>query len=135
MKSILVVDDEPMIPALIGAALKADGYDLLAAEDAAQGLDILKQRSVDLLIADAQYDDDQYAAKLGWGHSSCFSVTDLAVQAKVKNLALFHHDPESTDREVDAKVKACCQRVAQHRGQLMVFAAREGVELKFRPPA
>ena len=92
-------------------------------------------RDADLLIADAQYDDDQYAAKLGWGHSSCFSVTDLAVQAKVKNLALFHHDPESTDREIDAKVKACCQRVAQHRGQLMVFAAREGVELKFRPPA
>jgi PleD family two-component response regulator len=25
MKSILVVDDEPMIPALVGAALKADG--------------------------------------------------------------------------------------------------------------
>lgn len=59
MKSILVVDDEPMIPALIGAALKADGYDLLVAEDAARGLDILKQRSVDLLIADAESPTDE----------------------------------------------------------------------------
>ena len=86
----------------------------------------------DLLITDAQYDDEQYAAKRGWGHSSCFSVTDLAVRAKVKSLALFHHDPESTDRDVDAKVKACNQRAAAHRSQLVLFAAREGVELKFR---
>ena len=59
MKSILVVDDEPMIPALVGAALKADGYELLSAEDAAKGLNILKQRSVDLLIADAESPDDE----------------------------------------------------------------------------
>lgn len=59
MKSILVVDDEPMIPALIGAALKAEGYELLVAEDAAQGLALLQQRSVDLLIADAESPDDE----------------------------------------------------------------------------
>ena len=59
MKSILVVDDEPMIPALVGAALKADGYELLSAEDAASGLDILKHRSIDLLIADAESPDDE----------------------------------------------------------------------------
>lgn len=59
MKSILVVDDEPMIPPLVGAALKADGYELLAAEDAASGLALLQQRSVDLLIADAESPDDE----------------------------------------------------------------------------
>ena len=59
MKSILVVDDEPMIPALVGAALKADGYELLSAEDATTGLDILKQRSIDLLLADAESPDDE----------------------------------------------------------------------------
>ena len=88
-------------------------------------------READLLIMDAQYDDAQYASKRGWGHSSCFSVTDLAVQAKVKALALFHHDPESTDRDVDAKVKSCRQRAAKRGAQMVVFAAREGVELKF----
>ncbi len=89
-------------------------------------------RNADLLIADSQYDDDQYVTKRGWGHSSCYSVTDLAVQANVKNLALFHHDPESTDRDIDAKVKSCNQRVAEHRAPLVLFAAREGVELKFK---
>jgi len=42
----------------------------------------------DLLIVDAQYDEKTYAERIKWGHSSCFSVTDLAIRAKVKNLAL-----------------------------------------------
>jgi len=88
-------------------------------------------RNADLLIADAQYDDEQYAIKKGWGHSSCLSVTDLAIQAGAKNLALFHHDPETTDREIDARIKTCSQRASKHGHKLAIFAAREGVELKF----
>jgi len=86
----------------------------------------------DLLIADAQYDDEQYATKRGWGHSCCFSVTDFAVRAEVKNLALFHHDPESTDWDIDAKVKTCQYRAIGRRSKMKVFAARESVELKFQ---
>jgi phosphoribosyl 1,2-cyclic phosphodiesterase len=88
-------------------------------------------RGADLLITDGQYDDKQYASRKGWGHSSCFSVTDLAIQAEVKNLALFHHDPESTDAQIEDKVHSCCQRAARHEAPLVIFAAREGVELKF----
>src|ERR1700677_486043 len=58
-------------------------------------------RKADLLIMDAQFDDKQYANKKGWGHSSCFSVTDFAIRAEVKTLALFHHDPESTDQVIE----------------------------------
>ena len=88
-------------------------------------------RRADLLIMDAQFDDAQAEARKSQGHASCLSVTDLALQAGVKNLALFHHDPESTDRELDARVKSCRERVRRHGSQLVVFAAREGVELKF----
>ncbi|MGD1086531.1 MAG: MBL fold metallo-hydrolase [Verrucomicrobiota bacterium] len=88
-------------------------------------------RDADLLILDAQYDEKQYAAKKKWGHSSCFSVTDLAIRAKAKNLALFHHDPECVDLEVDQKVETCRQRAARLGSDLKVFPAREGVELKF----
>ena len=90
-------------------------------------------RGADLLIADAQYDDSQYASKKGWGHSSCSSVTDLGTQAAVKNLALFHHDPESADFDIDAMVKSCRQRAAKRGTAMIIFAAREGVELKFEP--
>lgn len=88
-------------------------------------------QDADLLIIDAQYDDAEYAVRTGWGHSSCFSATDLAVRAGVKELALFHHDPESTDAHVDDLVKQCAARGSRHDPSLVVFGAREGLELKF----
>jgi phosphoribosyl 1,2-cyclic phosphodiesterase len=88
-------------------------------------------READLLIVDAQYDEKAYADRIKWGHSSCFSATDLAIRAKVKNLALFHHDPEDTDRGIDEKVAACRRRAARHGAKLAICAAREGVEMKF----
>jgi phosphoribosyl 1,2-cyclic phosphodiesterase len=88
-------------------------------------------RDADLLIIDAQYDEKGYSNRQKWGHSSCFSVTDLALRAKVRNLALFHHDPEDTDRAIDEKVLACRRRAARLGGHLVICAAREGVEMKF----
>lgn len=88
-------------------------------------------RGADLLIVDGQYDDAQYRAHLGSGHSSCLTATDLAIQADVKNLALFHHDPDDRDSDVEAKVKLCLARAAKLGADLPIFAAREGVALKF----
>jgi ribonuclease BN (tRNA processing enzyme) len=88
-------------------------------------------KDADLLILDAQYDEKEYATKKKWGHSTCFSATDLAIQAGAKNLAIFHHDPDATDRAVDAKVESCRQRAARLGSPLKICAAREGVELKF----
>jgi ribonuclease BN (tRNA processing enzyme) len=88
-------------------------------------------RGANLLILDAQYDDKGYATKMKWGHSSCFCATDLAIQAGAKNLALFHHDPESTDQELDEMVQSCRQRAYCHGAELTIMAAREGVELKY----
>jgi phosphoribosyl 1,2-cyclic phosphodiesterase len=92
---------------------------------------VLAAQEADLVILDAQWDDKDYATRKTWGHSSCFSATDLAIRAKAKNLALFHHDPESTDLAVDQKTEACRQRAARFGSDLKIFAAREGVELKF----
>jgi phosphoribosyl 1,2-cyclic phosphodiesterase len=88
-------------------------------------------READLLVIDAQYDEREYVTRRKWGHSSCFSVTDLAIQAKVKNLALFHHDPESTDRCIDEMVQSCRKRAARHGAALTISGAREGVEFKY----
>jgi phosphoribosyl 1,2-cyclic phosphodiesterase len=92
---------------------------------------VAEAREADLLIADAQYDEQGYSTRKKWGHSCCFSATDLALRAKVKNLALFHHDPEDTDRAIDQKVLACRRRAARLGGRLVICAAREGVEMKF----
>ncbi len=86
-------------------------------------------RGADLLIMDAQYDDAQYATRRGWGHSSCLSAVDLAAKAGVKKLALFHHDPESSDLHIDSLVNQSAARAARRDPNLIVFGAREGLEL------
>ena len=88
-------------------------------------------RDADLLIADAQYTDAEYEEKRGWGHTSCLTVTDLAIQAGVKKLALFHHDPTTTNNSVDERVRLCGERAAQFKSEIFIFGAREGVTLKF----
>jgi len=88
-------------------------------------------QGADLFICDAQFDEEAYSSKKTWGHSSCFSATDLAIRAKVKNLALFHHDPEDTDSFIDQKVLACRRRANRHGARIVICAAREGIEMKF----
>jgi phosphoribosyl 1,2-cyclic phosphodiesterase len=87
-------------------------------------------RGADLLIADAQYTDAEYAQKVGWGHPRATTVVDLAVQASVKQLALTHHDPMHSDRDVDLMVLECQERAEKAGVDLEVFGAREGVTLK-----
>ncbi|MBM75619.1 MAG: MBL fold metallo-hydrolase [Proteobacteria bacterium] len=52
----------------------------------------------DLLIFDAQYAfTESVQLKRDWGHSSSFVGIDLALDAGVKTLALFHHEPTFDD--------------------------------------
>jgi len=55
----------------------------------------------DVLIHDAQYADDEYPMRVGWGHSSLDHVLAFAQIAQVKRLVLFHHDPLHTDTVLD----------------------------------
>ncbi|MBC8108991.1 MAG: MBL fold metallo-hydrolase [Anaerolineae bacterium] len=90
-------------------------------------------RGADLLIADGQYTDDEYAAHVGWGHPSIFTLVDLAAQADVKCLAVTHHDPNRSDEQVDALIEQARLRAKSLGSDLEVYAAREGVELKLTP--
>ncbi len=83
----------------------------------------------DLLIADGQYTDREYPAKRGWGHARANTVVDLAVQAGVKQCAIFHHDPMHSDDHVEQIVAEGRERVASHNSSVQIFAAREGIEL------
>ena len=84
----------------------------------------------DLLIADAQYLEEEYPSRIGWGHPRATTVVDMAIQANVKRLALFHHDPMETDDDVLRKLDICRARALHHRCELDIFAARELIELK-----
>jgi phosphoribosyl 1,2-cyclic phosphodiesterase len=59
----------------------------------------------DILIYDAQYTPAEYEHRRGWGHSTWREGAKLARDARVKQLILFHHDPQRTDRQLDAIVR------------------------------
>lgn len=51
----------------------------------------------DLLVHDAQYTDDEYATKVGWGHSSVTAAIAFADLVGARRLVAFHHDPTHDD--------------------------------------
>jgi phosphoribosyl 1,2-cyclic phosphodiesterase len=83
-------------------------------------------RDADLLLHDAQYTDEEYERTKGWGHSTYNQVTSLAVEAGVKRLGLFHHDPDRIDDDLDAYVAGCQARVCEANAGIECFAAAEG---------
>lgn len=79
---------------------------------------------VDVLIHDAQYTVDEYAARVGWGHSSVEHAWAFAVQARVGRLVTFHHDPSHSDADLDAVVADL-----QARDGPEVVGGTEGLEI------
>ena len=68
----------------------------------------------DVLCHDAQYLDSEIGERRGWGHSSIAEACDLAVDAAVGHLVLFHHDPDRVDVELDAIQDDARRRLAPH---------------------
>jgi phosphoribosyl 1,2-cyclic phosphodiesterase len=91
-------------------------------------------RDADVLILDSQYDSAEYKKHIGWGHGCVDDSVTLAVQAGVKRLYLFHHDPDHDDRKIDGLVRHARQLIAGRRAKLKVDAARElqTIRLPFR---
>lgn len=57
-------------------------------------------KGADLLVYDAQYTEEEYQQKIGWGHSTPNKAAEMAKAAKVKRLILTHHDPSHDDKKV-----------------------------------
>lgn len=55
----------------------------------------------DLVIYDCTYRDDEFAEKVGWGHSTWQEGVRLCRAAGAKQLAIFHHDPDHEDPEME----------------------------------
>jgi phosphoribosyl 1,2-cyclic phosphodiesterase len=83
----------------------------------------------DLLIADAQYTEGEYRNKVGWGHSSIPVLLDTAFQAGVKQLAVFHHDPQHSDKFLDDLWEENRLRYRSGDRKMNLFWAREGMTL------
>lgn len=84
-------------------------------------------RGADLLIHDAQYLEKEYFSpskpRKGWGHSTVERAVELAKNAGVKRLVLFHHEPTHDDRTIK-KIELNARRLFES-----TIAAREGMEI------
>jgi phosphoribosyl 1,2-cyclic phosphodiesterase len=85
-------------------------------------------KGASLLLHDAQYTDEEYGSKKGWGHTKLSSAIELGIQAEVERFGLFHHDPERTDDHMDALVALSQERITQANGKVECFGVKEGME-------
>ena len=86
-------------------------------------------RGADVLITDTTYRDQEYPAKVDWGHSCVSQVADLAARAEVKRLHLFHHDPDQTDDAIDIKPDETRAALAKLGSNVICEAPAEGTDL------
>lgn len=83
----------------------------------------------DIFVNDAQFTPSQLATmKKGWGHSSWKEGVNIAREVGAKTLVLFHHDPDSADRMVDAILLDAREEFDS------VFAASEGMVITLGAP-
>jgi phosphoribosyl 1,2-cyclic phosphodiesterase len=87
-------------------------------------------RGVDVLIMDSQYDAQEYERHIGWGHGCVDKVVSLALKAKVKQLFLFHHDPNHDDDKINEMVAHARKLAGSTSSTLQIDAAREGLRVE-----
>lgn len=91
-------------------------------------------RGANLIVIDTQYTDEVYPTRIGWGHNSIATVVDLCCQVNPDMVAMFHHDPQSSDDTVSAMCDDICGRIKEAGENVLAFAAREGLKLRVRRP-
>jgi phosphoribosyl 1,2-cyclic phosphodiesterase len=87
-------------------------------------------RETDILIHDAMYFETQLADRRGWGHSSARQAVELALEAGVRRLVLFHHDPNHDDATLELLLAEAEASRVRHGGVLDVTLAAEGSTLR-----
>lgn len=101
-------------PAVGSAAILKD-------QDWLSGMEIAK--GVDMLIHDSQYTDEEYMARIGWGHSSMSQALEFARVAEAKHLVPFHYDPSHPDDELEIMLQ---ENIAAANPAFPVTPAMEG---------
>lgn len=87
-------------------------------------------QDADLLIADGQYSAEEYAGKKGWGHTSVPLLLRVAHEQNVRQLAVFHHDPEHSDVFFDTMSQQYAPAYLKASPPMQLFWAREGTTIE-----
>ncbi|MBT5348562.1 MAG: MBL fold metallo-hydrolase [Nitrospina sp.] len=88
-------------------------------------------QDADLLIFDSMYTFSEGLEKEDWGHSSTFIGVDLALEANVKQIAFFHHEPTYSDfklMDIFRQTEKYLKLVAPKQ-ELKMFLSYEGLSV------
>lgn len=78
------------------------------------------------VVMDTTYTEEEYIAKIGWGHSSVGRAVALIERARVKQFCLFHHDPGQMDEDIDRKYREVRKILKAHQSKTCCVTAKEG---------
>ena len=108
--------------------LKPDPYALESYNERLAGF----AHEADVLIHDAYYTDYDYPANAGKGHSSVTATVELAAQAKVKNLVLFHASSSYSDATLRQMLQQAKTMVTDNCWSFGCHMAREGLSISYK---
>ncbi|WP_317236554.1 response regulator transcription factor [Allomuricauda sp. F6463D] len=90
-KQILVIEDEPNVAAFISQGLQESGYKVFVAYDGLNGLDLLKQKDIDLVVLDVilpKMDGREVAKKIRELGYSNLPIIMLTALGSTENIVL-----------------------------------------------
>lgn len=79
----------------------------------------------DIVVYDCTYTDQEFKAKIGWGHSTWQEGVRLCKMAGVHQLAIFHHDPDHNDdfmRQIEIEARKEWSGTVVAREQMILVA-------------
>ncbi|MEA1903955.1 MAG: MBL fold metallo-hydrolase [Actinomycetota bacterium] len=82
-------------------------------------------KGADVLIHDAQYTEEEYSTRVGWGHTTFSQLGKYATMTEVSRLVTFHHDPAHSDDFLDEAHVALMSRADGYE----VIAGKVGLEM------
>ena len=86
-------------------------------------------RGCDVLIHEAQYTNEEYVKKVGWGHSSISNVCVLVAAAGIPKWIITHHDPMHDDEFLERKLALTRQVLSSLGHHAEVLNAHDGLTL------
>ena len=110
-----IPDHEPVL-----AGIEGRSTDWISAGAIASGADIV--------MHDAQYLEDEYDSRIGWGHSSVADAVAFCRAVGADRLVLFHHEPDRPDEELEALEARARELTGGDRSPPVL--AREGMVLE-----
>ncbi|MHB8580951.1 MAG: MBL fold metallo-hydrolase [Ignavibacteriaceae bacterium] len=91
---------------------------------------ILFCKDCDYLIHDTFYDSPTLKIKKGWGHSNNISLAYFSILANVRNLVLFHYNPDYDDSKMEELYLETIEIFKTKKSNVNCIASIEGMKLE-----